>query len=157
MQKIFTGFLNTAAILAVVVVANTTVPLCAEEVTGEEAMNAVAGWVNVKEALGAAFTAQPTTNVLAYTAKDGKGKYYVVNLDGGGFVVTSGDTAMEPILASRAAVHAAYRKAFDGCDAVRFIDPRGFAAGGGATGSLILPDDVRGKGDSLTTTRLMRL
>ncbi len=99
MQKIFSGFLNTAAILAVVVVASTTVPLCAEEVTGEEAMNAVAGWVNVKEALGAEFTAQPTTNVLAYTAKDGKGKYYVVNLDGGGFVVTSGDTEMEPILA----------------------------------------------------------
>lgn len=38
--------------------------------------------------------------------------------------------AMEPILASRAAIHAAYRKAFDGCDAVRFIDPRGFAGGG---------------------------
>ena len=99
MKNVFSGFLNTAAILAVAVVASTTVPLCADEVTSEEAMNAVAGWVNVKEALGAEFTAQPTTNVLAYTAKDGKGKYYVVNLDGGGFVVTSGDTAMEPILA----------------------------------------------------------
>ena len=99
MQKIFSSFLNTAAILAVAVATSTSLPLCAEEVTGEEAMNAVAGWVNVKEALGTAFTAQPTTNVLAYTAKDGKGKYYVVNLEGGGFVVTSGDTAMEPILA----------------------------------------------------------
>ena len=83
----------------IIAVTSATLPLCAEEVTGEEAMNAVAGWVNVKEALGAAFTAQPTTNVLAYTAKDGKGKYYVVNLAGGGFVVTSGDTALEPILA----------------------------------------------------------
>ena len=99
MQKIFSSFLNTAAILAVAVATSATLPLCADEVTGEEAMNAVAGWVNVKEALGAEFTAQPTTNVLAYTAKDGKGKYYVVNLEGGGFVVTSGDTAMEPILA----------------------------------------------------------
>ena len=99
MKNTFCSFLNTAAILAVAVATSTNIPLCAEEVTGEEAMNAVAGWVNVKEALGAAFTAQPTTNVLAYTAKDGKGKYYVVNLDGGGFVVTSGDTAMEPILA----------------------------------------------------------
>ena len=99
MQKIFSSFLNTAAILAVAVATSTSLPLCAEEVTGEEAMNAVAGWVNVKEALGTAFTAQPTTNVLAYTAKDGKGKYYVVNLDGGGFVVTSGDTALEPVLA----------------------------------------------------------
>ena len=99
MQKIFSSFLNTAAIFAVAVATSATLPLCADEVTGEEAMNAVAGWVNVKEALGAEFTAQPTTNVLAYTAKDGKGKYYVVNLEGGGFVVTSGDTAMEPILA----------------------------------------------------------
>ena len=99
MQKTFSSFLNTAAILAVAVATSTSLPLCAEEVTGEEAMNAVAGWVNVKEALGAEFTAQPTTNVLAYTAKDGKGKYYVVNLEGGGFVVTSGDTALEPILA----------------------------------------------------------
>lgn len=37
--------------------------------------------------------------------------------------------AMGPILASRAAVHAAYREAFAGCGAVRFLDPRGFAGG----------------------------
>ena len=36
--------------------------------------------------------------------------------------------AMDAILASRAAIHAAYREAFAGCDAVRLIDPRGFAA-----------------------------
>ena len=83
----------------ILAVTSAPLPLCAEEVTGEEAMSAVAGWVNVKEALGAEFSAQATTNVLAYTAKDGKGNYYVVNLEGGGFVVTSGDTAMEPILA----------------------------------------------------------
>lgn len=35
--------------------------------------------------------------------------------------------AMDSILASRAAIHAAYCEAFAGCDAVRFLDPRGFA------------------------------
>ncbi len=99
MKNTVSSFISAAAALAVAVATSVPLPLYAEEVTGEQAMDAVAGWVYVKEALGEEFTAQPTTNVLAYTAKDGKGKYYVVNLEGGGFVVTSGDTAMEPILA----------------------------------------------------------
>ena len=37
MQKIFSSFLNTAAFLAVAGVTSTNLPLCAEEVTGEEA------------------------------------------------------------------------------------------------------------------------
>ncbi len=98
MKNTFCSFLNTAAILAVAVATSTSLPLCAEEVTGEEAMNAVAGWVNVKEALGAEFTAQPV-DVLECHGLGGTGTYYVVSLDGGGFVVTSGDTAMEPVLA----------------------------------------------------------
>ena len=36
--------------------------------------------------------------------------------------------AMEPILASRAAIHAAYRQAFGECGMVRFVDPRSFAS-----------------------------
>ena len=37
--------------------------------------------------------------------------------------------AMDAILASRAEIHAVYREAFAGCDVVRFVDPRAFAAG----------------------------
>ena len=70
----------------------------AVEVAADEASAAVAGWVNIKAALGEDFTAQPA-NVREYAAKDGKGKYYVVELEGGGFVVTSGDTDLEPVLA----------------------------------------------------------
>ena len=70
----------------------------ADEVSGDDAMTAVAGWVNVKAALGEDFTAQPT-NVREYQAKDGNGKFYVVELEGGGFVVTSGDTGLEPVIA----------------------------------------------------------
>ncbi len=69
-----------------------------EEVSSDVAEDAARGWINLREALGEEITAEPES-VLTYDAKDGKGKYYVVNLQGGGFVVTSGDTEIEPILA----------------------------------------------------------
>ena len=69
-----------------------------EEVSSDVAEDAARGWINLREALGEEITAEPES-VLTYDAKDGKGKYYVVNLKGGGFVVTSGDTEIEPILA----------------------------------------------------------
>ena len=67
-------------------------------ISPEIAEDAARGWINLREALGEEITAEPES-VLTYDAKDGKGKYYVVNLQGGGFVVTSGDTEIEPILA----------------------------------------------------------
>ena len=70
----------------------------AEKVSSDIAEDAARGWINLREALGEEITAEPES-VLTYDAKDGKGKYYVVNLQGGGFVVTSGDTEIEPILA----------------------------------------------------------
>ncbi len=69
-----------------------------EEISSDVAEDAARGWINLREALGEEITAEPES-VLTYDAKDGKGKYYVVNLQGGGFVVTSGDTEIEPILA----------------------------------------------------------
>ena len=80
------------------VAAGAAFPLLADEVSGDDAMIAVAGWVRVKAALGEDFTAQPAS-VREYTGQDGKGKFYVVSLDGGGFVVTSGDTELEPVIA----------------------------------------------------------
>ena len=74
------------------------VSVFADEVSSDDARTAVAGWVNVKAALGEDFTAQPTS-VREYPARDGNGKFYVVELEGGGFVVTSGDTELEPVLA----------------------------------------------------------
>ena len=80
------------------VAAGAAFPLLADEVSGDDAMIAVAGWVRVKAALGEDFTAQPAS-VREYTGQDGKGKFYVVSLEGGGFVVTSGDTELEPVIA----------------------------------------------------------
>ena len=70
----------------------------ATDVTAADAEEAVKGWVNLREALGEQISAEPES-VLEYTANGGTGTYHVVSLKGGGFVVTSGDTAMEPILA----------------------------------------------------------
>lgn len=85
-------------LIFVAVAALCAVSALADEVSGDDAMTAVAGWVNVKAALGEDFTAQPTS-VREYQAKDGNGKFYVVELEGGGFVVTSGDTELEPVIA----------------------------------------------------------
>ena len=71
----------------------------AVEVSEIEAAEAVKGWTALGEALGQDFSGAETNNVLTYTGVGGTGTYHVVSLNGGGFVVTSGDTAMEPILA----------------------------------------------------------
>ena len=85
-------------ILVAALCAGSVFAASAAEVTADDALAAVAGWVNVKAALGEDFTAQPAS-VKEYAAKDGNGKFYAVSLEGGGFVVTSGDTELEPVLA----------------------------------------------------------
>ena len=70
----------------------------AAEVSSDDALCAVRGWVNLKEALGGDFDANPAS-VTAYDGEDGKGKFYVVTLEGGGYVVASGDDEVTPILA----------------------------------------------------------
>lgn len=84
--------------MAVALFALLTFCASADEVSSDVAEDAARGWINLREALGEEITAEPES-VISYDAKDGKGKYYVVNLQGGGFVVTSGDTEIEPILA----------------------------------------------------------
>ena len=68
------------------------------DVSEAEAEEAVRGWLALREALGGVVDAQPES-VVRHSGKDGKGAYYVVSFEGGGFAVASGDTAMEPILA----------------------------------------------------------
>ena len=70
----------------------------AAEVSSDDALCAVRGWVNLKEALGGDFDAIPAA-ITAYEGEDGKGKFYVVTLEGGGYVVASGDDEVTPILA----------------------------------------------------------
>lgn len=69
-------------------------------VTEADAEQAVIGWARLREALGTKFDSDiETESVLSYAGKDGKGAFFVVNLKERGFVVTSGDTGLNPILA----------------------------------------------------------
>ena len=85
----------TALLLAGLVVA---LPTLAVEVSEAEAEEAVRGWLALREALGGMVDAQPES-VARHTGKDGKGVFYVVSFEGGGYAVVSGDTELEPILA----------------------------------------------------------
>ena len=66
-------------------------------VGGDDAKSAVAGWVRLREALGDEIAAEPES-VATYPGRDGKGEFHVVSLKGGGYVITSGDTGIMPIL-----------------------------------------------------------
>ena len=66
-------------------------------VTGDDAKGAVTGWVRLREALGEEIDAEPES-VATYQGQDGRGEFHVVNLKGGGYVITSGDTEITPIL-----------------------------------------------------------
>lgn len=66
-------------------------------VTGDDAKGAVTGWVRLREALGDEIDAEPES-VATYQGQDGKGEFHVVSLKGGGYVITSGDTEITPIL-----------------------------------------------------------
>ena len=97
MKKIQFGM--AALVAAAICVATAPSPSFADAVTDTNEVTAVvAGWQSAREALGDQLTASPAS-VKAYSGLGGTGTYYVVTLEGGGFVVTSGDTALEPVLA----------------------------------------------------------
>ena len=75
-----------------------SVAVLAVEVTPEQAQTAVRNWIRKNPR---PMTAQfATGNGVAKTyAKNGKTLFHVVQLEGGGFVVTSGDTRISPIVA----------------------------------------------------------
>ena len=72
----------------------------AVEVSPDEAREAVAGWAALQEALagGARFGASAITGVKTCSGADGKGVFYVITFEGGGYAIASGDTETEPIL-----------------------------------------------------------
>ena len=68
------------------------------EVAQEDAETAVKGWLTLKESFSNLADAE-TESVATIQGEDDAGKFHVVALKGGGFVITSGDTEMAPILA----------------------------------------------------------
>ncbi len=97
MKTMLTKMMKIAA--AGMVAAGATLSAYAEAVTDTNDVTAVVvGWQRAQEALGEQLTAAPAS-VRDYSGLGGTGTYYVVSLEGGGYVVTSGDTSLEPVLA----------------------------------------------------------
>ena len=97
MKTMLTKMMKIAA--AGMVAAGATLSAYAEAVTDTNDVTAVVvGWERAQEALGEQLTAAPAS-VREYSGLGGTGTYYVVSLEGGGYVVTSGDTSLEPVLA----------------------------------------------------------
>ena len=125
--------------------------LFADEVSVSDAMEAVGGWVKLKEALGTEFGGEPES-ALECHGLGGTGTYYVVSLAGGGFVVTSGDTAMEPILAYSKEGVWNTNAAENPLMAMLDIDVAAVAAGLAEHSSAIKSEGLRLKADGTTTS-----
>ena len=89
---------NRIAIIAGLVAGLATGFGYAAEVSSDDAVCAVKGWISLRESLDKSIEGSPAS-VETYTGRSGKGKFYVVTLEGGGYVVASGDDEVTPILA----------------------------------------------------------
>ena len=89
---------NALGIALAAIAACAALVSAASPVGSGDAKDAVAGWINLRQALGGEIVAAPAS-VAAYDGAGGKGKFYVVSLEGGGYVATSGDDALNPVIA----------------------------------------------------------
>lgn len=72
----------------------------AGEVTPEQAQTAVENWINGgPERMGARFGSSQAESMDTDRNEAGRALFHAVNLEGGGFVVVSGDTRLAPIVA----------------------------------------------------------
>ncbi len=88
---------RAAVVATAIYISTATLAAFGAGVTGDDAKGAVTGWVRLREALGDEIDAEPES-VATYQGQDGRGEFHVVSLKGGGYVVTSGDTEITPIL-----------------------------------------------------------
>ena len=88
---------KTAFALLAMLAAST---LWAVEVTSEQAKTAVANWISASSTrLESQFKSRQAESSKTHKTASGRAVYHAVNLKGGGFVVTSGDTRISPIIA----------------------------------------------------------
>ena len=86
----------TLAVGAMAVVSS----LVAGEVTPEEAQIAAENWVKISpRRMGSTFRSSSAEEMETVRNEAGRTVFHAVNLEGGGFVVTSGDTRLSPIVA----------------------------------------------------------
>ena len=83
--------------LAAAVAAST---LWAAEVTSEQAKTAAQNWIGINpNRMGSEFRSKSAETPITVRTKTGRAVYHAVNMKDGGFVVTSGDTRLPPIIA----------------------------------------------------------
>ncbi|MBR2837350.1 MAG: C10 family peptidase, partial [Kiritimatiellae bacterium] len=119
----------------------------AAEVTPEQAKTAVENWIALgPKRMDAEFLSRDAETPKTVRNGAGRAVYHAVNLKGGGFVVTSGDTRLPPIIAFSAAgrfsgdesgpFHALLQKDLAGAvSALELADRKASAAPGGAGGA----------------------
>ena len=91
---------NMKKLLATIALVFAAASLFAVEVTPEQAEAAVAKWVRAASTrLESQFQSRKTKPSKTHKTVSGRAVYHAVNLQGGGFVVTSGDTRLSPIIA----------------------------------------------------------
>ena len=74
--------------------------LQAVEVTSEQAKTAAGNWIRLgPRRMGSEFRSMNAESVKTARGETGRTVFHAVNLEGGGFVVTSGDTRLPPIIA----------------------------------------------------------
>ena len=74
--------------------------LLAKEVTPEQARTAAGNWIKLGSTrMDSEFRSSGVKSMKTVRSDTGRAIYHAVNLDGGGFVVTTGDTRLPPIIA----------------------------------------------------------
>ena len=131
-----------SAVLAVQMSANSA------QVSEAEAEEAVRGWLALREALGGVVDAQPES-VARHTGKDGKGVFYVVSFEGGGYAVASGDTDTEPILAYSAEGEWVDDEAKNPLMVMLGLDVAAASSGNGESSFAKATEDKRGTGNGM--------
>ena len=87
-------------LLAAIAVVSAAASLCAVEVTPEQAKTAAANWISdSRTRMDSQFHSRQVESSMTHKTVSGRAVYHAVNLKGGGFVVTSGDTRLSPVIA----------------------------------------------------------
>ena len=92
--------MKIARVFGVLVAITAVSTAVAVEVTSEQAQTAARNWVRRSPVqMTATFASGDVCKAQTSTADDGTALYHVVEIEGGGFVVTSGDTELPPVIA----------------------------------------------------------
>ena len=87
-------------LILVLLAMTVSIPLFAAEVTPEQAQTAAENWIRLSpRRMGSTFRSCTADEMETVRNSSGRAAFHVINFEGGGYVVTSGDTRLSPIVA----------------------------------------------------------